>query len=425
MVEGMMASLRSRLGGFPANAQKGTARINACLETLCRLKGELGHPTGPYSGSDPQLFLAELDKVQCLLRVPIADRSHRRSFTRNYQQLLPDMRRRYRQDVVVAALEKPSPLFVNGNRFDASPDVSQSGSNLVIAWAGIFDGAGKKQLSVSLLEKFDAAYADFERKYLLFLIATEASCKSIVEDCSQLAARIKNPSDEDCVNQFIAMMQTLNSLANTAGKGRQDLGVEILVEAQNLAEQGTSGLPFMCSKVVSAYNQAVDYFAEAGKNMDKVDPHLARNRELVTTLATWEESWERAKPFMGNENLRRTLCMFVADLNKVSADNPDFEDAVAGSDVEAMMILPQLFAAFCAHHGEAAADIMEQACETTFEAVGLDVVTSCGTRAEYEAMLNSLARNEVHPELQSAGMKLQRTNPSMWNNFLITISGEL
>ena len=46
----------------------------------------------------------------------------------------------------------------------------------------------------------------------------------------------------------VAMMQQLNSLANTAGKGRQDLGLEILAEAQALTAQGT-GLPRMCGKV--------------------------------------------------------------------------------------------------------------------------------------------------------------------------------
>lgn len=427
-LEFMVSSVRHRFQGWPAGLQPkaSSSRINTALDQLFRLRNEMGPngATGPEHGGEPQLFLSELDKLQCLLRVPVADRQHRRTFTRNYQQLLPDMRRRYRQDVVVAALEKPSPLFVNGTRFDATPDVSHAGANLVEVWSAVLEGASKKALPPALLERFDAAYADFERKYLHFLIATEASCKAIVEDCSALAKRLQR--GDQCAPDFVAMMQQLNALANTAGKGRADLGVEILAQAQALAAEGV-GLPRMCEKVVAAYHQAIDYFAEVGKNMDKVDPHLARNRDLVQTLATWEESWERAKPYMspGSGRTRGMLIGFVADLRATCESDAQFAEAVAASDVEAMLTLPQLFGAFCAHHGDDAADLLLQAAESTATEVGLEAVSSCGTEGAYRAVLRGVAAGEVEADLRQIGMRIQRSHPTAWNNFLVTVTGEL
>jgi hypothetical protein len=156
--------------------------------------------------------------------------------------------------------------------------------------------------------------------------------------------------------------------------------------------------------------------------MEKVDPHLARNPALVKTLASWEEAWERAMPYMASVTLRRTLVSFIQDLREVSKQCPEFLEWCANSDVEAMLLLPQLFAAFCAHHGPAATEILCLAAETSHEEVNLPKQLS---KDEYDEVLSKLAKGEVLTEYQACGMRIQRSRPAAWNTFLVTVIGEL
>jgi hypothetical protein len=158
--------------------------------------------------------------------------------------------------------------------------------------------------------------------------------------------------------------------------------------------------------------------------MEKVDPHLARNPALVRTLASWEEAWERAMPYINSPPLRRTLANFIEDLQAVSEQCPEFMEWCANSDVEAMLLLPQLFAAFCAHHGPAASEILALAAEASHEEVSLPP-RYCLPKAEYLEVVAKLARGEELTEYQAAGMRIQRSRPAAWNMFLVAVIGEL
>jgi hypothetical protein len=405
------------------------ATTQASLTRLQELQRGLGSATGPFAGNCLQAFLSEFETLQDAMRIPKANRSHRLGFTRNYQQLLPDTERRYRQDVLVAALEKPTPLFVNGTRFDADPDVPRSASALVCSWASVYHAAGNKEFGRTLMENFDADYSDFENKYVSFLIATEASCKKIVEYGSCLANRILG--GENWHKEFVSVLQQLNGLANTTGKGRQDLHYCILEESRAMldpagVDSDSSGvdarLPRMCETVISVYDETIRYFAEVGQAMEKVDPHLARNPALVKTLAAWEEAWERAMPYMHSVSLRKTLVNFIQDLRAVSKQCPEFLEWCANSDVEAMLLLPQLFAAFCAHHGPAATEILCLAAETSHAEVHLPKQLP---KEDYEEVIAKLAKGEVLTEYQACGMRIQRSRPAAWNTFLVAVIGEL
>jgi hypothetical protein len=276
------------------------------------------------------------------------------------------------------------------------------------------------------MENFDADYSDFENKYVSFLITTEASCKAIVEYGSCLANRIL--SGEDWNKEFVSVLQQLNGLANTTGKGRQDLHYCILeeskamLEAPDRSEGEDDRLPCMCETVISVYEETIRYFAEVGKAMEKVDPHLARNPALVKSLTSWEEAWERAMPYTNSVSLRVTLASFIEDLRQVSKQCPEFLEWCANSDVEAMLLLPQLFAAFCAHQGPAATEILCLAAETAHEEVQLPKLLS---RDEYDEVVAKLASGEVLTEYQACGMRIQRSRPAAWNTFLVAVIGEL
>ena len=54
---------------------------------------------------------------------------------------------------------------------------------------------------------------------------------------------------------------------------------------------------------------------------------------------------------------------------EVCQENPAFAEAVGGSDVEAILLLPQLFGAFCAYHGHPGRGGPSHAC--IFDGAGL------------------------------------------------------
>lgn len=147
---------------------------------------------------------------------------------------------------------------------------------------------------VPLLERFDACFASFEQEYLSFLIRAEDACKAIVKKAAGDAHAVRHGAPE-AETRFVATLQELNGLANTKGKGRRDLGMDILETAR--AHNG-GALSQLCARVISSFEAAVAYFEAVGTTvdgLDRIDPQLHLNHSLAAVLAEWEEAWEAAQ----------------------------------------------------------------------------------------------------------------------------------
>lgn len=374
---------------------------------------------GPWEDKCSE-FLAQVEGLQKALRIAKASRSYRVGFSRNYRQLLRDEERRYRVDLLEAALDKPDPLHVNDVRFDWDPQVTTEAEALERAWEELFeairDGQDERGL-VPVLEGFDAAFASFEKEYLFFLIRTEASCKFIVKTAVERAQLVRYGAAQ-AEQRLVATLCELNGRANTLGKGRQDLGLEILHTARAHSD---GALSVLCRRVLASFDDAIMYFESIGAaadGLDRIDPQLARNQKLVACLVEWEEAWEAAKRYLCPPSIREAMARFVADLRLVARNVPRFSDMLTSSDVEVFALLPQMFVAFCSEAAEGR-DLLKLVCEDA------DVVDLSPSYEGYFASMTAVARGEVRPNLREAGFTVQRQNAPSWNLFLGALAREV
>jgi hypothetical protein len=178
----------------------------------------------------------------------------------------------------------------------------------------------------------------------------------------------------------------------------------------------------MCKRVLEVYDCAARYFDQIDEPgvLDRVDPNLQRNPDLVKILADWEEAWEIAVPYVRSIALQKSLEAFISAVLRVAERCPEFKEACLTSDVDAIMIIPQLLAAFCANHDADAAAILTVACDLSVEAASLP-----GPSADLDDVFFSIANGEHLSNYCDCGMRLQRANPSVWNIFSKLLWAEL
>ena len=151
-----------------------------------------------------------------------------------------------------------------------------------------------------------------------------------------------------------------------------------------------------------------------------MDPNFQNNSDLVEILGEWEEAWELAMPYVHSIRLQESLEAFTNSVLDVSERCPTFKDACVNSGVEAILIIPQLFAAFYANHEAEAAEMLKVAGGVSLEEAGLP-----GPTVDLDALLYDLASGKVLREYCGCGMRLLRTNPLVWNKFSKLLSAEL
>ena len=151
-----------------------------------------------------------------------------------------------------------------------------------------------------------------------------------------------------------------------------------------------------------------------------MDPNLQRNSDLVDILAEWEEAWELAMPYVHSIHLQESFEAFIHAVLAVANHCPEFKEACLTSDVEALLILPQLLAAFCAKHESEAAELLKIACGLSLEEARLPEPT-----VNLEDLLYDLAKGEILSKYCDCGIRIQRTNPLVWNAFSKLLSAEL
>lgn len=113
------------------------------------------------------------------------------------------------------------------------------------------------------------------------------------------------PNYQEIQRSLCMVLSHLNSVANVNRKGRDDLRVDVLREA-NLAiiqcnasgsvgnEAGNllTATKILATDVVDSFEAMRVYLREVANQLERVDPHLGNNAGLVARLVDWEESWE-------------------------------------------------------------------------------------------------------------------------------------
>lgn len=332
------------------------------------------------------MLLSSMDWAARCLRIPTTSRRYRDQFTINYRALFPDLAgRHYRVDIFEAAVQWTGSRWVNGERFDLSPEAEQAAQALLSAWDAAsaalhaWSTGTKREVKGSegvqlreAMAAFDVAWAAFERKYVTELIDIEAAARGLVlqavKEDSKLRQMEQEPegtvTEEELRLQRCALLSAvsrLNSAANLRWKGREDHSAEALERALAVKRNGGLPLPEVAEEsgssdgsgmlavagilsdgCVQAFGSVRTYLKEVPNWMDAVHPHLCNNPGLVAIVTTWTEAWELAWRYMQPVSLLQLVGDLVGTIRAASCLEPTLQTMCEECDAELFLVLPRI-----------------------------------------------------------------------------------
>eukprot|EP00916_Digyalum_oweni_P023101 GHVL01038388.1.p1 GENE.GHVL01038388.1~~GHVL01038388.1.p1 ORF type:complete len:571 (+),score=143.75 GHVL01038388.1:24-1736(+) len=307
-------------------------------------------------------LLQSIVEASKILGIPVGDRSYRQVFTKNYRALFPDEDHHYRPDVLQAALESYSMIWVNGERFDFSEKVLKDGVVLSNAWKKMLNVGNQSSELRNVLCELDRAWVMFEQSYIIHLIEIERRARRFVIEAIEidremrtLEAQMKTNTTRyiHLVNMFFDQISILNGVANFQRK-RKDFPVEILDIGQNIIEESKKNkmlLLGVAEEVVHEYSNIRDYMKRASLVPEKIDPHLCNNTDMVECLVCMEDAWEKGNKYLKNGPYMESVIEFVTYLTNIFTSSKNSFDLIRLTELKesiqdhhpsALLIIPRL-----------------------------------------------------------------------------------
>lgn len=88
-------------------------------------------------------------------------------------------------------------------------------------------------------------------------------------------------------------------MANSAGKGRDDLTLDILIAAENISRTVSNyqsrAIRKLAERIRQAFLNIRLLFRKYSENIEFVDPQLKNNTDLSEALLAYEKSWKKAR----------------------------------------------------------------------------------------------------------------------------------
>lgn len=333
-----------------------------------------------------EAFLAGIAELSVVMQAEQASRAYRSSFTASYASLFPCKDSRgYRLEILEASATQYHAMWANGERHYFTSLSLLRARELQKAWLELgtmlehwADGARHVWLAGPLsctdlqctLVTFDAAWAQFEQVHISELITMEQRALDVLVQAAEhehllgllerrhrndRRALLQRADYRGAHDRLSALVARMSSAANDRRRGREDLDADVLLEAMSLVqlscvEQAQAGLDedtaratsWLARHVVESFAALRRYLREAYGCIERVDPHLRNNAELVALLASWEESWEIGRRYLQNATLCGLLGRLAAQLRVAQGLVPAFGAMCATCDAELFLVLPRI-----------------------------------------------------------------------------------
>lgn len=173
------------------------------------------------------------------------------------------------------------------------------------------------------LEQFDATWIGYEQIYVLELMLIEADARlfiteaieadkelSAIEQREKARGRIVVDTAEftEKRQKLIQILGKINSVANPEGMGRDDLSNDILQAAEGIYRRISPAQSKAVRNLAERIKKSLQDFRvilrKYDQNIEKVDPQLKNNVELVEVLVEFENSWSQGLTyFMDSKKL--------------------------------------------------------------------------------------------------------------------------
>jgi len=406
-------------------------------------------------------FLSTLEAVSCALSTGLTPRQYRKAFTVNYKALFPTSSRHYRADIFKASIEQCPTMWVNGDKFEFGIGVHKFAQQLQSQWAnldfmlenchhhGVLASGHSRSEFSNVLAAVDAAWAGFERSYILELMHIEDQARSWLVQaikCEEELAHYEAQNRRDVSGvgrrelqqKLMYSLGKLNSVANDQGKGRDSFDVEVLHRA-NAVLQGcdldktfaSETAKVLAKEVLDSFKASRKYLQEVSTCLECVDPHLCKNEGLVNRMVDLEESWELGALYVQRKMTLDTLCKWVSHIKFAQEVSPRFAAMCDNCDAEMFMVLPRMiwlsFLKDSCAQGELMSSLLPERFGTCMDKDLQNLVGSfleVSREVSWEELIlkavsgpvdSANAANAFILKLEKWSMELQRSSPKDWN----------
>lgn len=293
------------------------------------------------------------------------------------------------------------------------------------------------------------------RRHISKAIEIEQEIKSY-EIREKLKGRVVIHSDvyERIRKKFLEVCSLINSVANTAGKGRDDLDINVIISAEEILRKITNNksraVRKLAEQIRQSFNNIRQLLQKYSKNIENVDPQLKNNTDLAEALYSFERAWEKGKEFFLNPKGLDLLVSLSELIEGLSEKYKEIQDKIESTDAEIFIIIPcmailksldsnnnQLLNMYCPEIGTE--NSKEQA---TLKNIKLIYKNLKEKNDKYElynvieqALLDkqndriknmNISKEEIinllH-DIKRMAMLLQRSKPSEWNTLMETAMG--
>lgn len=277
----------------------------------------------------------------------------------------------------------------------------------------------------------------------------------------EIRERLKGKVVPNCVaynelrRKLVDLCGNINSVANPEGKGRDDLTVDILVEAESISRRISNMESRAVRKLAEQIKKSFANFRlllrKYQENIELVDPQLKNNTELVETLVQFENSWAKGKEFLLTTKMCRMLIHFSQITEGISEKYKDVQEKIEAADTEIFVLLPCLVVlnsldgndkGICDHYyprikepGQEQREYnllrekyqrMKKKCKDGYKlyhVVEKALLEKLASAEESVVALKDL-KSLVHG-IKSVGMEMQRNKPLEWNTLMETAMGQI
>jgi len=221
----------------------------------------------------------------------------------------------------------------------------------------------------------------------------------------------------------------------------------------------------LAGDVVESYWHMRYYLRDISNSLERVDPNLSCNAELVSRLEDWEESWEVGRDYVLDAETLWVVCELVKFLKKAEMLEPALAEMTQECGAEFCMCLPRLvwlcflqdpqrhkklLQRFLPHHflsEDEATGICWDLCISDLLGRYRDAQREAAEVADNDCAVNGILvqrvvagpNSEAHPSfakldlepksdcnalvhaIEERSIELQRHQPEKWNHFMMVI----
>ncbi len=146
--------------------------------------------------------------------------------------------------------------------------------------------------------------------------------------------------------KLVNMISQINSVANTEGKGRDDLQLEILLESEGIirriSKEQSKAVRLLAEKIRNSFMNIRLLLRKYDENIEMVDPQLKNNVDLKEVLLEYEKNWEKGKRYFLETKQFNFLINFSHMVEGTGEKYKDFQEKLDSREADVFLIIPCL-----------------------------------------------------------------------------------